>query len=54
MTISEFEFQQMKARVDKTLGREDPEEDHEPDPGPEERLAGKIMEYCKAQGFPNV
>lgn len=53
MTISEFEFQQMKARVDKTLGRTEKEVDDTPDPGPEDVLAGKIMKYCKENGFPH-
>lgn len=53
MTISEFEFQQMKARVDRTLGLTKPEEDHKADPGPEEILAGKIMKYCSESGFPH-
>lgn len=56
--ITEEEFEEMKARCDKALGREPavgiivyPEED-KPDPGPESVLQGKIMKYCKQEGFP--
>lgn len=52
--VTEDEFRQMKARVDKTLGRELPElaNGGESDTGPESRLQGKIMSYCKENGFP--
>lgn len=53
MTISETEFQIMKERVDQTLGRTPEEAEDVPDPGPEEVLAGKIMKYCREQGFPH-
>jgi hypothetical protein len=44
----------MKARVDKTLGREKPEEEDTPDPGTEDVLAGKIMKFCTESGFPHL
>lgn len=53
MNVSEDEYLEMKARVDRALGRTKPEEEHEPDPGPEEVLAGKIMKYCNDNGFPH-
>ena len=54
MTITEDEYLQMKARVNKTLGRELPEtsNDGESDTELESRLQGKIMKYCKENGFP--
>lgn len=54
MTISEVEFEIMKARVDKKLGVTTPDHPDQPDPGPEDVLAGKIMKYCTESGFPHV
>ena len=53
MTISELDLLEMRARVNKTLGRTEKEVDDIPDPGPEEVLAGKIMKFCKEHGFPH-
>jgi len=43
----------MKARVDRALGRTEKGVEDTPDPGPEEILAGKIMKFCKENGFPH-
>lgn len=51
--ISELEYQLLLENVEKKkVGRRQPEVKDKPDPGPESILMGKIMKYCKNEGFP--
>ncbi len=52
MNISEEEFAQLEAQSKRGRGVLPKEDEHPPDPGPEEVLAGKIMKWAKERGFP--
>ena len=52
--ITEEEYLMMKAKVDRALGRIAMDPEDEGDPGPEEILAGKIMQYCKDRAWPKA
>jgi len=50
--LTEYSYLEMKARVDKAMGRAAREEDHVADPGKESKLAGEIMKWAKERGYP--
>jgi len=52
--ITEEQYRLLKTQADIKLGKKKvkPSEDHRPDLTPEFKLMGKIMAFCKTEGYP--
>ena len=50
--ISELEFKLMQERVKRLKGADKNSDEESADPGLESELMGKVIAYCKQEGFP--
>ena len=50
--ITEEEYRLLKAQSLKATGKAKPSEDYKPEETSEAKLMGRIMQECKARGFP--